>query len=109
MSSKLYANFVKKGQVKQNELGDDFTGTRKVFEDGVEEEKDVIDETKSTTDDLSTYKTLKRAYKTAKRAADEAEALAAHAIAARDEAWQAYQDCKNERKLKKRKREAEEE
>jgi len=100
MSSKLYANFVKKGQVKQNELGDDFTGTRKVFED-------VVDETISTTDDLSTYKTLKRAYKNAKKAADEAEALAAHAIAARDEAWQAYQDCKNERKLKKRKRDEE--
>ena len=104
MSSKLYANFVKKGQVKQNELGDDFTGTRKVFEDVVEEKNDVVYETISTTDDLSTYKTLKRAYKTAKRAADEAEALAAHAIAARDEAWQAYQ---NERKLKKRKREEE--
>jgi uncharacterized membrane protein YhiD involved in acid resistance len=110
-SSKLYANFVKKGEVKQNELGDDFKGSRTTFTDGslqrteIEEKnhqevKDDIDESYKSS---SRYKIAKKAWKDAESAVHEAEAVLGAAVIARNEAKDVYLALKNERKLKKRK------
>ena len=110
-SSKLYANFVKKGEVKQNELGDDFKGSRTTFTDGplerteIEEKnrQEVNDDVKESYKSTSRYKIAKKAWKDADSAATEAEAVLAAAVIARNEAKDVYLALKNERKLKKRK------
>lgn len=111
----MYANFVKKGEVKQNELGDDFKGSRTTFTDGpsrgvdIEEnhrKKDDMDERQEESSSKvvsSSYKAAKQSWKDAKRAASEAEDIFAAAVIARDEAFEVYVALKNERKLKKRK------
>jgi uncharacterized membrane protein YhiD involved in acid resistance len=110
-SSKLYANFVKKGQVKQYELGDDFKGSRTTFTDGLlqrteieennhQEVNDDIDESYKSS---SRYKIAKKAWKDAESAVHEAEAVLGAAVIARNEAKDVYLALKNERKLKKRK------
>jgi hypothetical protein len=110
-SSKLYANFVKKGEVKQNELGDDFKGSRTTFSDGplqrteIEEMnyQEVNDDRDESYNSSSRYKVAKKAWKDAESAVTEAEAVLGAAVIARNEAKDVYLALKNERKLKKRK------
>ncbi len=110
-SSKLYANFVKKGEVKQNELGDDFKGSRTTFTDEslqhieIEEKnhQEVNDDIDESFNSSSRYKVAKKAWRDSESAVTEAEAVLAAAVIARNEAKDVYIALKNERKLKKRK------
>jgi len=110
-SSKLYANFVKKGEVKQNELGDDFKGSRTIFTDRplqrteIEEKyyQEVNEDINESYKSSSRYKVAKKSWRDAESAVTEAEAVLAAAVIARNEAKDVYLTLKNERKLKKRK------